>query len=125
MFREFILGNNQTGLVTNTSLTAVGGENPSLLLGANNILPGESSILFGSGTATSEFVAPSATIEAWQTFFASVVSSESAATASASTKSNQTEVNSNGASTKFGGTTSGAYWCATLIAMLVTMYAQL
>ena len=81
MFREFILGNNQTGLVTSTSGTTnvVGGEDPSLLVGENNILPGESAILFGSGTATSVFVAPSATIASWEAFFASVQSAEAAA----------------------------------------------
>jgi hypothetical protein len=66
MFREFILGNNQTDLVTNSS--TIGGEDPSFLLGANNILPGESSILFGTGTATSEYIAPSASIDAWRRF---------------------------------------------------------
>ncbi|KAI0777947.1 Alpha/Beta hydrolase protein [Irpex lacteus] len=42
MYREFILGNNQTGLLTNTSTTAVGGENPSLLLGRTTSSPARS-----------------------------------------------------------------------------------
>ena len=82
LFREFILGNNSTGLVTGTSdsVSVVGGEDPSLLVGG--ILPGESAILFGSGTATSVFVAPSATIASWDAFFASVQSAGAAAAAS-------------------------------------------
>ena len=51
-------------------MSVVGGEQPSLLLGGNNILPGESAILYGSGTATSVYVAPSATIASWDKFFA-------------------------------------------------------
>ncbi|KAI0695231.1 Alpha/Beta hydrolase protein [Cytidiella melzeri] len=78
MFREFILGSNTTGLLTNSSTTTT---SPPVLMGPNNVLPGGSAILYGSGKATSVYVAPSATIAAWNTFFASVASSESAAAA--------------------------------------------
>ena len=36
-------------------------------------------ILYGSGTATSLWVAPSATIAAWDSYFASVIGNEAAA----------------------------------------------
>ncbi|KAL5537214.1 hypothetical protein ACEPAF_1037 [Sanghuangporus sanghuang] len=87
LFREFILGNNSTGLVTNSSAgeSVVGGEDPLLLVG--DILPGESAILFGSGTATSVFVAPSATIASWEAFFASVQSADAAAASATSASS--------------------------------------
>ncbi|KAI0083863.1 hypothetical protein BDY19DRAFT_606451, partial [Irpex rosettiformis] len=84
MYREFILGNNKTGLLTNSSATAVGGEDSSLVVGPNNILFGENSILFGSGTRTSFYAAPSATIASWRSYFAGVVASESAVATSAS-----------------------------------------
>jgi carboxypeptidase D len=71
MFREFVLGNNKTGLVLDPKSPAIGGEDPSLALGPYNILPGRKEILYGSGTATSWYIAPSATIAAWEAFFAS------------------------------------------------------
>lgn len=77
LFRECILGSNPLGTVTTSKsghATVVGGEDPSLLLGPDNILPGDTvPILFGSGTATSDTVFPSATIEAWSKFFESAV----------------------------------------------------
>ncbi|KAI0083861.1 Alpha/Beta hydrolase protein [Irpex rosettiformis] len=77
MFREFILGNNATGRLVNNSNIAIGGENLSLLLGPNNILPGETSILFGSGASTRFYAAPSATVASWNDYFAKVISEES------------------------------------------------
>lgn len=67
--REFVFGSNTTGLVTNTSgtLTVVGGENATL---ADTVLPGQDEIYVGSGTTQSTFVYPSATIAAWNSFFA-------------------------------------------------------
>lgn len=86
MFREFILGNNQTGLLDNSRNVAVGGEDPSILIGPNNILPGETSILFGSGTRTSFYAAPSATVASWNSFFATVAAAaDSTSTGSSST----------------------------------------
>ena len=71
LVREFILGNNQTGLVTNSSGTLIihGGENSTL---ADTVLPGQDEIYVGSGTTQSTFVYPSATIAAWNSFFATV-----------------------------------------------------
>ena len=89
MYREFILGNNKTGLLIGPNATAIGGEDPSILQGAYNILPGETSILYGSGSATSYYVAPSATIASWNSFFAGVVASESAAAAASASAGNR------------------------------------
>ncbi|PAV20228.1 alpha beta-hydrolase [Pyrrhoderma noxium] len=78
-FREFILGNNSTGLVTTSSdgsVSVTGGEDSSLIEGLRNILPGESAILYGSGSATSTFVFPSETISAWENFIVSALSEE-------------------------------------------------
>lgn len=74
MFREFIIGSNQTGLVQPDG-TVVGGEDPSLRVG--DILPGTPGILAGSGTATSLFFGPTASAEAWNVFYSSVVSAQS------------------------------------------------
>ena len=68
-FRDFILGNNETGLVTNSSGSAqvVGGEASSL---QNGILPGTSGIIYGSGSDLSTAFYPSATVAAWDAFIA-------------------------------------------------------
>ncbi|EKM50681.1 uncharacterized protein PHACADRAFT_264079 [Phanerochaete carnosa HHB-10118-sp] len=83
--REFVLGNNQTGLVTNSSggtgVSVVGGEVASL---AGSVHPGQLGIYVGSGTTQSTYTYPSATIAAWNSFFATVTSQNELATASAS-----------------------------------------
>lgn len=73
MLREFIFGSNQTGLVTNASgpTSVVGGENATL---ANTVMPGQLGIFVGSGTTQSTYTYPSATIAAWNSFFANVTS---------------------------------------------------
>lgn len=65
--REFVFGNNETGLVTNTSgtVSVIGGENSTL---AEDILPGKPPIFYGSGTTMSTYTFPSATIAAWNAF---------------------------------------------------------
>lgn len=65
--REFVLGSNTTGLVTNSSgvISVIGGENSTL---AEDILPGQDEIYYGSAATQSTFVYPSATIAAWKTF---------------------------------------------------------
>ena len=73
LLREFILGSNDTGLVCADN-TTVGGVDPALVPGG--ILPGQSSILYGSGTATSEYLAPSEMIASWEAFFSSIVAAE-------------------------------------------------
>ncbi|OJA08691.1 hypothetical protein AZE42_01195 [Rhizopogon vesiculosus] len=67
LIREFIFGNNQTGLVTNTSgkVTVVGGEVSSL---ANEIMTGQAAIYYGSATTESAFYFPTATVKAWNAY---------------------------------------------------------
>ncbi|EIW58500.1 alpha/beta-hydrolase [Trametes versicolor FP-101664 SS1] len=69
LLREFILGNNQTGLVTNSSGTVnvVGGESSALAVDA---IPGQLGIFVGSGTTQSTYTFPSATIAAWSSYIA-------------------------------------------------------
>ena len=74
MLREFVIGNNQTGLVQPDG-SVVGGEDPNLRVG--DILPGTPGILAGSGTATSLYFGPTASVEAWNVFYSSVVSAQS------------------------------------------------
>lgn len=69
--REFVFGANTTGLVTNGT-AVVGGEDAAL---AGPVLPGQSAVFVGSGTTQSSVVYPSATIAAWESFFATVTSS--------------------------------------------------
>ncbi|TCD69154.1 hypothetical protein EIP91_008631 [Steccherinum ochraceum] len=73
MLREFILGSNQTGLVTNSSgsVSVVGGESTSLY--ANGILPGQDGVFAGSGTTQSTFTYPTASIQAWASFTATAI----------------------------------------------------
>ncbi|KAF8550322.1 alpha beta-hydrolase [Imleria badia] len=71
--REFIFGDNSTGLVTNTSsgTVVVGGEEPSL---GNEIMRGQAGIYYGSATTASTYFFPSATIEAWDAYMATATS---------------------------------------------------
>lgn len=77
MVREFILGNNQTGLVTevNGQASVVGGEDSSLYV--NGILRGEDGIFTGSGTTQGVYTYPTATIEAWNSFTATAFATAS------------------------------------------------
>ncbi|KAG6332041.1 hypothetical protein ID866_7052 [Astraeus odoratus] len=66
--REFVFGNNQTGLVVDMNgggTTVVGGEVSSL---GNEILTGEAGIYYGSATTESTYFFPSATIAAWNAY---------------------------------------------------------
>ncbi|THH29780.1 hypothetical protein EUX98_g4414 [Antrodiella citrinella] len=71
--RDFVLGNNETGLVTNSSssVSVVGGESTTLF--ANGILAGQDGIFAGSGTTQSTYTYPSATIAAWASFTATSI----------------------------------------------------
>jgi len=80
-FRDFILGDSKVGLVE-TGGSVVGGEGASTQL-VGDILYGQSSILFGNGTATSLFTYPSATIASWEKYFSSVVKASSGEVAKA------------------------------------------
>ncbi|KAI0675833.1 alpha/beta-hydrolase [Trametes maxima] len=87
LVREFIFGNNQTGLVTNTSgsVSVIGGESSSLAVDA---IPGQLGIYVGSGTTQSTFTYPSATIAAWNSYIvtatATAISNKVATSASPS-----------------------------------------
>lgn len=74
-YREFVLGNNDIGQLMPDGTIVNGDDAADLLQG--DILPGQSDLTVGSGTATSTIVYPSATIAAWESFFASVVSPSS------------------------------------------------
>ncbi|KAG6821213.1 hypothetical protein H0H93_004034 [Arthromyces matolae] len=66
--REFVLGKNQTGLVTKNAagkVVVVGGVNATL---AQDVLPGGIEIYYGPGAKVSTYVFPSATRAAWQSF---------------------------------------------------------
>ncbi|KAG6374821.1 hypothetical protein JVT61DRAFT_4206 [Boletus reticuloceps] len=68
--REFIFGNNQTGLVTKSSsgsVVVIGGEMSSL---GSGIICGEAGIYYGSATTESTYFFPSATVEAWNKYTA-------------------------------------------------------
>ncbi|KDR80630.1 hypothetical protein GALMADRAFT_240974 [Galerina marginata CBS 339.88] len=67
MAREFIFGNNPTGLVSKTrsgATTVVGGEVKSL----SGNLQGGDKIFYGNGATQSTYVFPAATRSAWKTF---------------------------------------------------------
>ncbi|KAH9893404.1 alpha/beta-hydrolase [Cubamyces lactineus] len=67
LVREFILGNNQTGLLTNSSgtVSVVGGEVSSL---AGDVIRGQLGIYVGSFSTQSTYTYPSATIAAWNSY---------------------------------------------------------
>ncbi|KAH0834745.1 Alpha/Beta hydrolase protein [Lanmaoa asiatica] len=70
LVREFIFGNNQTGLVTNTSsgtVSVIGGEVSSL---GGEIMTGRAAIYYGKATTASSYFFPSATVEAWNAYIA-------------------------------------------------------
>ncbi|OSD08204.1 alpha/beta-hydrolase [Trametes coccinea BRFM310] len=69
LLREFILGNNQTGLVTmsDETVSVIGGESSSLAVDA---IPGQLGIYEGSFSTTSTYTYPSATIAAWNRYIA-------------------------------------------------------
>jgi len=69
--REFVFGNNETGLVTTSPsgvISVVGGQDPTL---AADVLPGQDEIYYGPGVTLSTHVFPSATIAAWKSFMSS------------------------------------------------------
>lgn len=75
--REFVFGNNQTGLVIDTSsanVTVVGGEVSTL---AGEIMTGQAGIYYGSATTASTYFFPSATVEAWDAYVATAIATHS------------------------------------------------
>ncbi|CCM06968.1 uncharacterized protein FIBRA_09282 [Fibroporia radiculosa] len=65
--RDFILGNDPTGMVVNVGdqTAVIGGEVSSF---AAAVLPGQSGIYIGSGATQSTYTFPSATIAAWESY---------------------------------------------------------
>lgn len=69
MFREFVIGNNQTGLVTTSpsgEVTVVGGEDPDLYL--RGTLAGPISIPYLINGTLQEYAYPDKTREAWEAY---------------------------------------------------------
>jgi carboxypeptidase D len=66
--REFVLGNNKTGLVTKilNQVVVLGGELASL----TGVIPGPDPIYYGNGATQSTYVFPQATRTAWNAFLA-------------------------------------------------------
>ena len=73
MWREYILDANDTGLLFPNNNTF--GSYTSL---PGDILQGQSTILYGSGSETSTYLAPSESIASWEAFFTNVVVAEAA-----------------------------------------------
>ena len=66
--REFVLGNNRTGLVTKAAtgeVVVIGGTNSTL---SQDVLPGGDEIYYGPGAKISTYVFPSSTRAAWKSF---------------------------------------------------------
>jgi len=69
LVREFIFGNNKTGLVTKSSsgvVSVVGGEVSS----AGEIMTGQAEIYYGEATTASSYFFPSATVDVWNAYLA-------------------------------------------------------
>ena len=70
MLREFIIGNNETGLVTTSpetgEVSVVGGEDPDLY--ARGVLAGPTAILYPINGTLTTYAYPSKTIEAWKAY---------------------------------------------------------
>lgn len=64
-----MLGHNKTGLVltSSDSISVIGGESSSL---AGDFFLGGAGIYYGSGMTQSTYMAPTATVAAWNSFIA-------------------------------------------------------
>ncbi|KAF7795041.1 hypothetical protein EIP86_006185 [Pleurotus ostreatoroseus] len=80
LLREFILGNNETGLVTSFRghTSVVGGEDHNFA----GVLTGQSGIYYGSGTTQGTYTYPALTIAEWETFIAEATATPFATTSS-------------------------------------------
>jgi carboxypeptidase D len=67
LFREYVLGSNQTGSlpVNGDTSNVIGGENPTL---KQDAIPGQAAITYGSGTTEGSTVWPSATVAAFESY---------------------------------------------------------
>ena len=68
MLREFVLGNNRTGLVTTSKghTTVIGGEDKNF----PGVMTGQSGIYYGSGATQGAYTYPASVVGAWETFIA-------------------------------------------------------
>ena len=73
MLREFVIGNNQTGLVTtvNGETTVVGGEDPDLY--ARGVLAGPLAVPYRKNGTIMSYTYPSATVAAWEAYTATAI----------------------------------------------------
>ena len=78
LLREFILGNNITGLVITSHghTTVIGGEDENFA----GVLTGQLGIYTGSGMTQGTYTFPLATIGAWETFIAEATAESPIAT---------------------------------------------
>ncbi|KAG6374652.1 Alpha/Beta hydrolase protein [Boletus reticuloceps] len=74
--REFIFGDNSTGLVTSSG-TVIGDKESSL---GDEILRGQAGIYYGQATTASTYFFPSATVEAWYSYVATATATAKAGT---------------------------------------------
>ncbi|OCH83865.1 alpha/beta-hydrolase [Obba rivulosa] len=81
--REFILGSNETGLVSGSNV--VGGENATL---ANDVLPGGVEFFFGSSSTAGTSSVPLATQQSWASFIATATATPSGSTSGTSSQNN-------------------------------------
>jgi hypothetical protein len=79
--REFILGDNETGLVTDSDTLALGGEDPEY---AGNTLAEGPEVYQGSYTTTSTYYFPSQTVASWDQFIQNPTSSKTSVSLSQS-----------------------------------------
>jgi carboxypeptidase D len=71
LLREFILGNNRTGLFVEGSKDSIGPDHSKLVAGAaGNVVRADAVVYMGAGMTQSTFVFPSATVAAWDGFMA-------------------------------------------------------
>lgn len=121
MLREFILGNNQTGLVTNFSgtVSVVGGESTSL---AAEVLPGQSGIYVGEGSTQSTYTYPSATIAAWESFIDTAIPSPTIAASSSGNIASPSPSQGDGQGSNAESTICLSWMLASLCTLSVVVY---
>lgn len=83
MFREFVIGRNETGLVIGNA-SAFGGENSTL---AEPILPGGNLLYYGSSSTAGTTTVPLATQQAWASFIATATAVPSSSSTGGSANS--------------------------------------
>lgn len=86
--REFVLGRNETGLVTGDT-AAIGGENSTL---AGDILPGGNLLFYGSSSTAGTTTIPLVTQQAWASFLATATITISASATGTATGSSSAAI---------------------------------